>query len=125
VPRTDNRKKRAIRFCGDCGYELAPHHDGPCPMCPRFEQLRMDFAVASGMAAPRAGTRPGAPGDWPPTPSEYRAMLAERRVRSTSSGDSARKVLRTPGLTQSASHGGANTPHDDVLAPPLEPKPRG
>ena len=31
VPRTDNRPKRRTRFCGDCGYELAPDNDGRAP----------------------------------------------------------------------------------------------
>ncbi len=44
------RQKRSIRFCGDCGYELARDNDGACPMCARFEQLRVD------LAAHRAGT---------------------------------------------------------------------
>lgn len=133
MPRTDNPKKRAIRFCGDCGYELAPQHDGPCPMCPRFEQLRMDFAVPrpSELATRRAETAhmvSVSPGDWPPTPSEYRAILAERRLGSTSAEDMAvARVIRTPGLTQirvPAPPPGTNAPGDDDLsAPSTEPKP--
>ena len=44
-PRTNRRKRAVGRFCGNCGYELAPEGDGTCPMCPRFEQFLLDFPL--------------------------------------------------------------------------------
>lgn len=91
---------RRVRFCGDCGYELARDNDGTCPMCRRFEQFRLDFSVPrpSDVAAHRAGSRrtdvPGAPDEWSPTVAEYRALLAERRLRSASPGYHAATVIR-------------------------------
>lgn len=112
MPRTDNSRKGAIRICADCGYELALGHDGPCPMCPRFEQLRVDFAMPrpSELAAHRAalrGAHSGASGDQQLTPSGYRALLAERRLGSVSDGEAHGRVVRTRALTQAR-----------VLAPP-------
>ena len=61
------RKKAAAGFCRDCGYQFA-RDDTECRMCARFEQLRMETAVLRGPAAP----------------SEYRAILAQRRARTPS-----------------------------------------
>jgi hypothetical protein len=106
VPRTEKPRKRRLRFCGDCGYELSPDNDGTCPMCPRFEQLRLDLAVARppDSAVTRAAVRdagmPPAPGDWPPTAAEYRALLAKRRKRHASGDQPPGTVIRTPRLTR-------------------------
>ena len=59
------RKTAAPKFCGDCGYKFARDLTGPCPMCARFEQLRIQVAAV--------GRRP--------TPSEYRAVLAAQVAR--------------------------------------------
>ena len=130
MPRTEEPKKRAIRICGDCGYELRPDNDGPCPMCERFEQLRIDFAVPrpSDLAAHRAEVRhtdvSAAPDAPPPTAAEYRAILAERRDGSTSAGQSRGGVIRTPGLTQIRvpPSGSAKKPDEDVPASPVAPR---
>lgn len=106
MPRTDYRRKRANKFCGDCGYELARDNDGTCPMCPRFEQLRLESTVPTpgDLAAHGAEARDtnvaAAPDAWPPTVAEYRAILAERRARSTPTDQSRGRVIRTLGLTQ-------------------------
>ena len=53
------RKKAVARFCGECGYELAPDSTGECPMCARFAQFRSEVTVplrgelASGPARPQ------------------------------------------------------------------------
>ena len=106
MPRTESPKKRSGRFCGDCGYELARDNDGTCPMCSRFKQLRSDLTVPrpSDLAAHRAKARDtsvsAAPDEWPPTVAEYRAILDERRVGSTSTDQSRGRVIRTPALRQ-------------------------
>jgi hypothetical protein len=132
VPRTKDPKKRAIRFCGECGYELAPDNDGTCPMCRRFEQLRLDFTVPrpSDRAAHRGEARDtnvsAAPDEWPPPVAEYRAMLAERRIRSTPADQSRGRVIRTAGLTQMRvppAPGSAGAADDAVLEPPVHPQP--
>ena len=134
MPRTEEPKKRAIRICGDCGYELRPDNDGPCPMCERFEQLRIDFTVPrpSDLAAHRADVRhtdvlSAAPDARPPTVAEYRAILAERRDGSTPAGQSRAMVIRTPGLTQIRVplSGSANKPDEDVSASPVAHRPPG
>lgn len=105
MPRTDSPKKRSIRFCGDCGYELARDNDGTCPMCRRFEQLRSDFIVPRPGDIARqqaAGAYGSTAEEWPPTVAEYRAVLAERRARLASPREDAARVLRTPGLLQTA-----------------------
>ena len=103
MPRTENSRRRGIRFCGDCGYELARDNDGACPMCRRFEQLRIDFTVPrpSDLAAERAGgALRSTVEEWPPTVAD-RAVLAERRAASPASlGQHAARVIRTPGLMQ-------------------------
>lgn len=105
MPRTESPKKRRIRFCGDCGYELARDNDGTCPMCPRFQQLRLDFTVPrpSDLAAHRAASPDtdvaGAADEWPPTVAEYRAILAERRLKPDSA-DSAARVVRESAMRQ-------------------------
>ena len=89
MPRTEYPKKPAIRFCSACGYELALDNDGPCPMCPRFDQLRLNAVVPipSELSAHRASARDtqrsAGPAEWRPTLAEYRAMLAARRVAFT------------------------------------------
>ena len=92
------RKTATRRFCGDCGYEFGRDRDAPCPMCARFEQLRIEFAAPrsgelAGGPPPRAGSPPGvsdptAVDRWP-TPSEYRAILAAQRARRASAEDRA------------------------------------
>ena len=134
MPRTEYRKKRAIRFCGDCGYELAPDNDGTCPMCPRFEQLRLELAVPrpGDLGAHRANARhtnvSAAPDEWPPTVAEYRAILDERRAASTSTDQSRGRVIQEPVLRQTRvpqPPGAANAAGDEVLAPPVQPQPPG
>lgn len=105
MPRTQKQKKRAIRFCGDCGYALAPDGDGTCPMCPRLQQLEMDFTVPrpsdrGAHRAPVVGDAVAAAlDDWPPTVAEYRAILADRRA-STSAARSPGRVLERPELRE-------------------------
>ena len=132
MPRTESPKKRKVRFCGDCGYELARDNDGTCPMCRRFEQLRLDFTVPrpSDLATHRPGSGTadvsGGPEEWPPTVAEYRAILAERRLRSGSLGQPAAPVIRTPALRQSqvpSQPQGANAAGDGDSAPPAARKP--
>jgi hypothetical protein len=132
VPRTESPKKRSVRFCGDCGYELARDNDGTCPMCRRFEQLRLDFTVPrpSDLATHRAGSRntdlSGVPDEWPPTVAEYRAILAERRLRSDSPGQHAATVIRTAAMRQTQvppPPRGATAPGDGALTSPAKSKP--
>ena len=132
MPRTENSKRRGIRFCGDCGYELARDNDGTRPMCRRFEQLRLDFTVPrpSDLAAQRAGSRDTDSSEvaegWPPTVAEYRAILAERRLRSGSSGQDSLAVIRTPALKQSqlpSPPQGATVQEDGVVPPSLPAPP--
>ena len=132
MPRTESPKKRSVRFCRDCGYELARDNDGTCPMCARLRQLRMDFTVPrpNDGAAHRAGSRntdiSGVADEWPPTVAEYGATLAERGPRSVSPGQHAARVIRTPALRQSqvpSPHEGSTAPGDGVSASLAEPKP--
>jgi len=129
VPRTQNRSKTSIRYCAACGYELSPGHEGPCPMCPRFDQLRADFTMprpSELSAPPRGGGATTGRVDsetWPPTPSEYREILAERRRRlSTEAGKSASPgVIRTPGLVRAHTPGSwpesqRSAPEPDAMA---------
>ena len=129
MPRTDNRPKRRIRFCGDCGYELAPGNEGRCPMCRRFEQLRVDFMVPRPSALAEQRTQSGeihvspTPDEWAPTVAEYRAILAERRAGSTSTDAPQGRVVRTAGLTHvhvPPAPGEANASDDEVIAPPVQ-----
>jgi hypothetical protein len=133
VPRTQKKKKRAIRFCGDCGYPLEPDDDGTCPMCPRFQQLRMDFTVPrpSDLHARRSPVSgedmTAAPGEWPPTVAEYRAILAGRRT-APSASPSRGRVIEKPELRQirvpapPIDPGRANV---DALGPPVSPGGQG
>ena len=132
MPRTESPKKRSVRFCGDCGYELASDNDVTCLMCPRFEQLRLDFTVPrpSDLAAHRPGSRntdvSGVPDEWPPTVAEYRAILAERRLRSDSPAQHAATVIRTAAMRQTQvppPPRGATAPDDGALTSPVIPKP--
>ena len=130
MPRTESPNKRSIRFCGDCGYELARDNDGTCPMCRRFEQLRIDFTVPrpSDLTAQRVGdaSHLGDVDEWPPTVAEYRAVLAERRSESVLSGEHAATVIRTPGMRQSqvppppigATAAGDDVDSSAILEPP-------
>ena len=131
MPRTESRKKRSVRFCRDCGYELARDQDGPCPMCGRFEQFRTDFILPrpSDLAAYPAEWRDaklsGDADGWPPTVAEYRAVLAERRLRLASEGRPAATVIRTPGLRQvkvAPPPQGAAAPGDAALTSPAQSK---
>ena len=130
MPRTEGPKKRGVRFCGDCGYELARDNDGPCPMCRRFEQVRLDFIVPrpSDLTTRRPGSDTDVgvvPDEPPPTVEEYRAILAERRLRSAALGQDAATVIRTPALKQRRvpprTHSEQNG--DRASAPPAEPTP--
>ena len=132
MPRTESPKKRSVPFCGDCGYELARDNDGTCPMCRRFEQLRLDFIVPrpSDFAVHRPGSRntdvSEVPDEWPPTVAEYRAILAERRLRSDSPGQQAATVIRTAAMRQTQvppPPRGATAPGDGALTSPAKPKP--
>ena len=132
MPRTEYRKKPVIRYCRDCGYELALDNDGPCPMCPRLEQLRLNLAVPrpNDFGAYPANGRDthgsAAPDEWRPTVAEYRAMLAERGVGSTD--ESRGRVIRTPVLRQTrVPHPprAAQAADDAALAPPGQPQPPG
>ena len=132
MPRTEYPKKPAIRFCGDCGYELAVDNDGRCPMCPRLEQLRLNSAVPrpGDLRAQRANARDtyrsAAPDEWRPTVAEYRAMLAERRAESTD--ESHGRVIRTLVRRRTPVPHPPNAAHaadDEALAPPEELQPPG
>ena len=132
MPRTEYRKKPVIRYCRDCGYELALDNDGPCPMCPRLEQLRLNLAVPrpNDFGAYPANGRDthgsAAPDEWRPTVAEYRAMLAERGVGSTD--ESRGRVIRTPVLRQTrVPHPprAAQAADDAALAPLEQPQPPG
>ncbi len=110
------RKAAAARFCGDCGYEFARDSTGDeCPICPRFEQLRTEFAVPRPSELARLHSRPEerldanhpvASADRLPTASEYRALLAASRASIASanggSGGPVATVIRTPSLRHPA-----------------------
>ena len=130
------RKKAAARFCGDCGYEFARDDHGECRMCARFEQLRDESALrrpkepahrpAHSGEAIDSGPVPSA--DWPPTPAEYRAILAARR-RSTASPEGqsrgpAATVIGTPALPQPANSGAEETATPIAKDSPRPPKKR-
>lgn len=132
MPRTKSPRKRTVRVCGDCGYELATDNDGSCLMCPRFEQMRLDFTVPrpSDLAAHRPDSRStdvsGVSDEWPPTVAEYRAILAERRLRSDSPAQPAATVIRTAAMRQTQvppPPRGATAPDDGALTSPAIPKP--
>lgn len=102
-------------------------------MCPRFEQLRMDFTVPrpSELAAHRAEVRDtdvsAAPDEWPPTVAEYRATLEERQGGSTPADQSRGRVIRTPGLRQirvAPPSGSASAADGEVLASPVPSRPK-
>lgn len=125
MPRTEKPKKRAIRYCGDCGYKLAADSDGTCPVCPRFQQLRIDFTVPrpSDLATRRAAfgqTDVSASLDEWPSVAEYRAILAERWGIG-SAVESRGRVIRTPGLRQAhvpLPHRSAEGADEEIPAPP-------
>jgi hypothetical protein len=109
------RKTATARFCSDCGYELAQDSSGECPMCARFEQMRIEFSVPRPSELGARHTRPEgrvdvnhpvASADGRLAASEYRAILAANRARAASadggSGGPAATVFRTPGLGQPA-----------------------
>ena len=98
------RKKAAAPFCGDCGYEFTRDETGECRMCARFEQLRVESAVLRPSELASRQTPSAEPIDisdpvpsieWPPTPSEYRAILAERRARTPSADGQSREPAAT------------------------------
>ena len=85
-------RRSVDRFCRNCGYEFQPDDTGECRMCARFEQSRIGFAVSrpselasrqTPLQEPLDGDDPPSV-DWPPTPAEYRAILAERRATTPS-----------------------------------------
>lgn len=132
MAQTESLKKRGVRFCADCGYELARDNDGTCPMCRRLEQLGLDFTVPrpSDLATHRAGSRNAdvsrIPDARPPTVAEYRAILAERRLRSDSPGQRAATVIRTAAMRQTQvppPPRGATAPGDGALISPAKTKP--
>ena len=133
MPRTEKPKKHAIRICSNCGYKFRPDDDGACPVCARFEQLRIDFTVPrpSDLAAHRAEVRDtevAAPDAWPPTIAEYRAMLAERGLGSAPVGQSRGRVIQTPELTRirvAPPPGSTSGPDAEELASPVSPRPPG
>jgi hypothetical protein len=124
VPRTKNKSKKPVaRFCGDCGYKLAADGDGRCPMCPRFEQLRMELTVPrhGEHASPTTHRPTSLEADVPgsaerrPTAAEYRAIIAAHRARSGSTGGSAGAVIGNRALIQPRA-----APKEDRTAPPPE-----
>lgn len=132
MPQTESLKKRGVRFCADCGYELARDNDGTCPMCRRLEQLGLDFTVPrpSELATHRAGSRntdvSRMPDERPPTVAEYRAILAKRRLKSGSPGQHAATVIRTAAMRQTQvppPPRGATAPGDGALISPAKTKP--
>ena len=91
-------RRSVDRFCRNCGYEFQPDDTGQCRMCARFEQSRIGFAVPrpselasrqTPLQEPLDGDDPPSV-DWPPTPAEYRAILAERRARTPSADGQSR-----------------------------------
>ena len=108
------RKKAAAQYCGDCGYEIARDDTGECRICARLEQLREESAVlrpnelAYGLTRPRKtnDSGPGPSMGWRPTPAEYRAILAARRLSKPSAQDPngrpAASVIGTPAFARPA-----------------------
>lgn len=123
--RTKSKSNKPVtRFCGDCGYELAPANEGRCPMCARFEQLRMEFVVprprepvsqATQRPKPSAADLPSGSAERRPTAAEYRAIIAAHRARSGSTGGSAGAVIGNRSLIQPRA-----APKEDRTAPPPE-----
>ena len=85
-------RRSVDRFCRNCGYEFARDDTGECRMCARFEQSRIGFAVPRPSELGTGPTRVQESLDvddppsvnWPPTPAEYPAILAERHARTPS-----------------------------------------
>ena len=85
-------RRSVDRFCRNCGYEFARDDTGECRMCARFEQSRIGFAVPRPSELANRQTPLEEPlevddppsVDWPPTPAEYRAILANRRAGTPS-----------------------------------------
>ena len=105
--RRKKRKTAVARFCGDCGYELAPDGDGTCPMCAKFAQLRAEFVVPRPSELNNLPTRRFEPIDrglpvdsleTAPTVSEYNTVVAAHRARAGSPGRSGGTVIRNPAL---------------------------
>ena len=113
VPRTRERKPPATRFCGTCGYGFARDAADECPMCARFEQPRIEFAlprptnpVRQASPGARLAVDASAAPNERPTPAEYRAVLAARRS-ATAAGDdqgggNAAMVIRTRALREAS-----------------------
>ena len=94
--RRNNRKHAVRRFCGNCGYELALEGDGTCPMCPRFEQFRVDVALPPPSEPDTSSTRRTelvntetaiTSGEHASTVSDY-GLIGVERARSGSTGRS-------------------------------------
>jgi len=132
------RKTTAPRFCGDCGYEFARDRTGACPMCARFEQMRIEFAAPrpseiagrpTSPEPPLETTDPLTAVDRRPTPSEYRAVLAAQRARRASaegrSGHPATVIspsLRQPAKRRMKAPQAAGESPAPSREPPLPPK---
>jgi hypothetical protein len=105
-PRTNKRKRAVRRFCGNCGYELAVEGDGKCPMCPRFEQVRVDSALPRANDLDSLGTRRTelvvrqtaiGSGEHAPTVSDY-GLIGVERARSGPTGGSVPAGARNPAV---------------------------
>lgn len=141
------KRKTAARFCGDCGYELAPDSDGTCRMCARFQQLRIDFADSRPSELDSPATHPAEsldplasvpstgltlrpdrdsePRTNPPTISEYRTIIAAQRARrATQAPPAERSTPSTPGAAAPAEETKAPSPQLST-APPEEGSARG
>jgi hypothetical protein len=128
-------RRSVDRFCRDCGYEFPRDDtDGECRMCPRFEQLRIDPAVPrpSELASRQArsgetiDSGPVPSEDWPPTPAEYRAVLAARRASTPSANRQGRgpaaTVIGTPALPRPANSAIEGHTAASAGGPPPPPK---
>lgn len=132
MPRTRGRKTAAARYCLHCGYEFARDRK-ECPMCARFEQLRIELALAResqiagahpGPRGPLAVNDSAASDDRPATALEYSAILAARRSRRASADSrdgGTTKVILTQALRQPANRRmeapGAALAGDSAAAP--------
>lgn len=134
VPRIMKRRT-AARVCGDCDYELAPDSDGTCPMCARFQQLRIDFADPGPSELDRPVTHPAEtldaqssvpPSRHPPTTSEYRTIIAAQRARSRSvpsviRNPALRAIQAPPAESSAPSTPGSAAPAEEPKAPSPQP----
>ena len=125
------KRRTAARVCGDCDYELAPDSDGTCPMCARFQQLRIDFAdpgpgeLASPVTHPAESldAQSSVPSSGhPPTISEYRTVIAAQRARSRSvptviRNPALRTIQAQPAERSAPSTPGSAAPAEETKAP--------